>query len=132
MECSTATRLSLSPRGRGDKIVFNGCFDILHAGHVGYLDQARGLGDRLVVAVNNDASAERLKGNGRSVNDVESRMRVLDGLASVDWVTSFSEDTPEALLSALRPDCWRKAATMPKSKWSAETSCAVTAVRSRS
>ena len=96
-------------RGRGDKIVFtNGCFDILHAGHVGYLDQARGLGDRLVIAVNDNASAERLKGNGRPVNDVESRMRVLDGLASVDWVTSFSEDTPETLLSALRPDVLAK------------------------
>ena len=96
-------------RGRGDKIVFtNGCFDILHAGHVGYLDQARGLGDRLVVAVNDDASAERLKGNGRPVNDVESRMRVLDGLTWVDWVTLFSEDTPEALLSVLRPDVLAK------------------------
>lgn len=96
-------------RARGDKIVFtNGCFDILHAGHVGYLAQARGLGDRLVVAVNDDASAARLKGDGRPVNDVESRMRVLDGLASVDWVTSFSEDTPEALLSALRPDVLTK------------------------
>ena len=96
-------------RARGDKIVFtNGCFDILHAGHVGYLAQARGLGDRLVVAVNDDASAARLKGNGRPVNDVESRMRVLDGLASVDWVTPFSEDTPEALLSALRPDVLAK------------------------
>ena len=92
-------------RARGDKIVFtNGCFDILHAGHVGYLAQARGLGDRLVVAVNDDASAARLKGDGRPVNDLVSRMRVLDGLASVDWVTSFSEDTPEALLAALRPD----------------------------
>lgn len=96
-------------RARGDKIVFtNGCFDILHAGHVGYLAQARGLGDRLVVAVNDDASAARLKGDGRPVNDLESRMRVLDGLASVDWVTSFSEDTPEALLAALRPDVLAK------------------------
>lgn len=96
-------------RARGDKIVFtNGCFDILHAGHVGYLAQARGLGDRLVVAVNDDASAARLKGDGRPVNDVASRMRVLDGLASVDWVTSFSEDTPEALLSTLRPDVLTK------------------------
>ena len=96
-------------RRQGEKIVFtNGCFDILHAGHVGYLAQARGLGDRLVVAVNDDGSAERLKGNGRPVNDVESRMRVLDGLASVDWVTPFSEDTPEALLSALRPDVLAK------------------------
>ena len=96
-------------RAQGDRIVFtNGCFDILHAGHVGYLSQASGLGDRLVVAVNDDASVARLKGEGRPVNDVKSRMRVLDGLASVDWVTSFSEDTPEALLSKLRPDVLAK------------------------
>ena len=96
-------------RAKGDKIVFtNGCFDILHAGHVGYLAQARGLGDRLVVAVNDDASAAKLKGKGRPVNDAQSRMRVLDGLASVDWVTSFSEDTPEILLAALRPDVLAK------------------------
>ena len=96
-------------RAQGDRIVFtNGCFDILHAGHVGYLAQARALGDRLVVAVNDDASTAKLKGKGRPVNDVESRMRVLDGLASVDWVTSFSEDTPEALLSELRPDVLAK------------------------
>lgn len=96
-------------RERGDKIVFtNGCFDILHAGHVGYLAQARGLGDRLVVAVNDDASATRLKGEGRPVNDLENRMRVLNGLASVDWVTWFSEDTPEALLEAIRPDVLAK------------------------
>ena len=99
----------VAARGLGDRIVFtNGCFDILHAGHVGYLAQARALGDRLVVAVNDDASASRLKGDGRPVNDVDSRMRVLDGLASVDWVTSFPEDTPEALLSALRPDVLAK------------------------
>ncbi|MDE0348248.1 MAG: bifunctional D-glycero-beta-D-manno-heptose-7-phosphate kinase/D-glycero-beta-D-manno-heptose 1-phosphate adenylyltransferase HldE [Gammaproteobacteria bacterium] len=92
-------------RGRGEKIVFtNGCFDVLHAGHVGYLEEARELGDRLVVAVNDDASAGRLKGPGRPVNALERRMRVLEGLSSVDWVTPFSEDTPEALLDAVRPD----------------------------
>ncbi len=92
-------------RGRGERIVFtNGCFDILHAGHVGYLEEARELGDRLVVAVNDDASAARLKGPGRPVNALERRLRVLEGLSSVDWVTPFSEDTPEALLEAVRPD----------------------------
>ena len=91
-------------RGRGERIVFtNGCFDILHAGHVGYLEEARELGDRLVVAVNDDASAARLKGPGRPVNALERRMRVLEGLSSVDWVTPFEEDTPEALLEAVRP-----------------------------
>ena len=92
-------------RSRGERIVFtNGCFDILHAGHVGYLEEARELGDRLVVAVNDDASAARLKGPGRPVNALERRMRVLEGLSAVDWVTPFSEDTPEALLEMLRPD----------------------------
>ena len=98
----SAVRLA---RGRGERIVFtNGCFDILHAGHVGYLEEARELGDRLVVAVNDDASAARLKGPGRPVNALERRLRVLEGLSSVDWVTPFSEDTPEALLEAVRPD----------------------------
>ena len=92
-------------RGQGARIVFtNGCFDILHAGHVGYLDEARQLGDRLIVAVNDDDSVRRQKGEGRPVNKLEQRMRVLEGLAAVDWVVPFSEDTPEALLEEIRPD----------------------------
>lgn len=92
-------------RRQGARIVFtNGCFDILHAGHVGYLDEARQLGDRLIVAVNDDDSVRRLKGDGRPVNKLEQRMRVLEGLAAVDWVVPFSEDTPEALLEEIRPD----------------------------
>lgn len=92
-------------RAAGEKIVFtNGCFDILHAGHVAYLAEARALGDRLIVAVNDDASVSRLKGAGRPVNPLPARMTVLAGLSSVDWLVSFSEDTPEALLAALKPD----------------------------
>lgn len=92
-------------RAHGERIVFtNGCFDILHAGHVSYLEQARALGDRLVVAVNDDASVSRLKGPGRPINAVDRRMAVLAGLGAVDWVVSFSEDTPERLLAELRPD----------------------------
>lgn len=92
-------------RAAGARIVFtNGCFDILHAGHVAYLEEARALGDRLVVAVNDDAGVRRLKGPGRPVNALERRQRVLAGLAAVDWVTAFAEDTPELLLEALRPD----------------------------
>lgn len=92
-------------RRQGERIVFtNGCFDILHAGHVGYLAEARALGDRLVVAVNDDESARRLKGEGRPVNPLQRRMRVLEGLSAVDWVVPFSEDTPEALLAEIRPD----------------------------
>jgi D-beta-D-heptose 7-phosphate kinase/D-beta-D-heptose 1-phosphate adenosyltransferase len=92
-------------RAHGERIVFtNGCFDIIHAGHVGYLEEARSLGDRLVVAINDDASVSRLKGPGRPINSVERRMTVLAGLGAVDWVVSFVEDTPEALLKALKPD----------------------------
>jgi D-beta-D-heptose 7-phosphate kinase / D-beta-D-heptose 1-phosphate adenosyltransferase len=92
-------------RSRGERIVFtNGCFDILHAGHVAYLEEARALGDRLVVAVNDDASVRRLKGAGRPVNPLEMRLRVLSGLVAVDWVVGFPEDTPEALLEAVRPE----------------------------
>jgi len=92
-------------RAAGERIVFtNGCFDLLHAGHVAYLEEARGLGDRLVVAVNDDASVRRLKGADRPFNDAASRARVLAALRAVDWVTVFEEDTPEALLEALAPD----------------------------
>ena len=92
-------------RAHGEKIVFtNGCFDILHAGHVTYLEQARAQGDRLVLAVNDDASVSRLKGPGRPINSVDRRMAVLAGLGAVDWVVSFSEDTPENLLRAVKPD----------------------------
>ncbi len=91
-------------RAHGERIVFtNGCFDIIHAGHVGYLEEARSLGDRLIVAINDDASVSRLKGPGRPINSVERRMTVLAGLGAVDWVVSFAEDTPEELLKALKP-----------------------------
>ena len=92
-------------RSQGEKVVFtNGCFDIIHAGHVTYLEQARRLGDRLVVAVNSDESVRRLKGKGRPINPQDRRMAVLAGLEAVDWVVCFSEDTPEPLLEILRPD----------------------------
>ena len=92
-------------RSQGERVVFtNGCFDILHAGHVAYLEQARKQGDRLIVAVNDDDSVKRLKGEGRPINPVERRMAVLAALEAVDWVVSFAEDTPENLLRAVRPD----------------------------
>ena len=94
-----------SARRHGERIVFtNGCFDILHAGHVGYLTEARELGDRLIVAINDDDSARRLKGAGRPLNSLERRVRVLESLSAVDWVVPFSDDTPEALLAEIRPD----------------------------
>ena len=82
----------------------NGCFDIIHAGHVAYLEEAKSLGDRLVVAVNDDASVTRLKGEGRPVNALADRMLVLAGLAAVDYVVPFSEDTPAELIDAVLPD----------------------------
>ena len=89
---------------RGEKIVFtNGCFDILHAGHVEYLKQARALGDRLIVAINSDQSVTALKGEGRPINSVDRRLTVLQGLESTDWVTVFEGDTPENLLKELQP-----------------------------
>ncbi len=92
-------------KAHDEKIVFtNGCFDIVHAGHVGYLAKAKQLGDRLIVAINDDESAHRLKGPGRPINPVERRMAVLAGLEAVDWVVSFSEDTPEPLLKFLQPE----------------------------
>ena len=93
-------------RAHGEKVAFtNGCFDIIHAGHVGYLQDARKCGDRLIVAINDDESVRRLKGEGRPINPIERRMAVVSGLESVDWVVSFSEDTPENLLSEVKPDC---------------------------
>ena len=90
---------------RGERVVMtNGCFDILHAGHVSYLQQARALGERLIVAVNDDNSVKRLKGDGRPVNTLDRRMAVLAGLASVDWVVSFSEDTPQRIIARLLPN----------------------------
>ncbi len=89
----------------GEKIVMtNGCFDILHAGHVAYLEQAKALGDRLVVAVKSDDSVRQLKGSGRPVNPLSRRMAVLAGLNSVDWVVSFDQETPRDLIAALLPD----------------------------
>ena len=92
-------------RARGERIVMtNGCFDLLHAGHVQYLESAGALGDRLVVAVNDDASVARLKGAARPVMPLAQRMTVLAGLASVDWVVPFSEDTPGDLIADILPD----------------------------
>ncbi|EQA13820.1 bifunctional protein RfaE, domain I [Glaesserella parasuis SW140] len=90
---------------RGEKIVMtNGCFDILHPGHISYLENARKLGDRLIVAVNTDESVKRLKGESRPINDLDARMAVLAGLASVDWVVPFGEDTPQRLIGEILPD----------------------------
>jgi len=92
-------------RAEGLRIVFtNGCFDLLHPGHVGYLDAARRLGDRLVVGLNDDASVRRLKGAERPVNPLADRALMLAALKPVDLVMPFSEDTPLNLIRRIRPD----------------------------
>ena len=88
----------------GEKVIMtNGCFDILHAGHVTYLEQAKSLGDRLIVAVNDDDSVKRIKGPERPVNTMNRRMQVLAGLSCVDWVVPFYEDTPTRLICDVSP-----------------------------
>jgi len=105
MDAASALDVIAGFRSNGKKIVFtNGCFDLLHAGHVRYLEQAATLGDVLVVAVNSDESVRQLKGAERPLNALQDRMQVLAGLASVDLVTDFSELTPENLICAIKPD----------------------------
>lgn len=89
----------------GKKVVFtNGCFDIIHRGHVDYLNRAKALGDYLVVALNSDESVRRLKGEGRPINKLEDRAFVVANLKAVDFVVSFDEDTPFEIISAIIPD----------------------------
>lgn len=105
LEPAEARQLVGAARSRGERVVMtNGCFDILHAGHVAYLEEAKALGDRLLVAVNDDESVRRLKGTGRPVNPLADRLAVLAGLAAVDWVVAFGEDTPERLIGEVLPD----------------------------
>ena len=107
--CDDPAALVARIRAAGGTVVAaGGCFDLLHAGHVGLLQAARRLGDCLVVCVNSDASVRRRKGEGRPVNPLADRVRVLRALSCVDAVAVFDEDTPERLLSRLRPDVWVK------------------------
>jgi D-beta-D-heptose 7-phosphate kinase/D-beta-D-heptose 1-phosphate adenosyltransferase len=92
-------------KAHGEKIVMtNGCFDLLHIGHITYLQQAKALGDRLIVAVNSNESVKMLKGESRPINDLQARMAVLAALECVDWVLSFNEETPERIYNRLLPD----------------------------
>jgi D-beta-D-heptose 7-phosphate kinase/D-beta-D-heptose 1-phosphate adenosyltransferase len=92
-------------RKDGDQIVFtNGCFDILHAGHIRYLEAASILGQRMVVAVNDDASVQRLKGPTRPINILDSRLYLLASLSCIDGVVAFAEDTPLEIINTLKPD----------------------------
>jgi len=105
------TRLLRGARASGRKIVFtNGCFDILHPGHVDYLLRARELGHLLVIGLNDDESVRRLKGPSRPVNQLHARAAVLGGLAVVDYIVPFAEDTPKELIEIVRPDILAKGA----------------------
>jgi D-beta-D-heptose 7-phosphate kinase/D-beta-D-heptose 1-phosphate adenosyltransferase len=98
-------KLFARAKAHDEKIIMtNGCFDLLHAGHVTYLEQAKALGDRLCVAVNSDASVKQLKGELRPINGLQERMTVLAALACVDWVVAFAEETPERIYCKLLPD----------------------------
>ncbi len=92
-------------RSDDKKLVFtNGCFDILHKGHISYLKEAKSLGDFLMVAINSDASVRKLKGPNRPVNNENDRAFLVDNLKPVDFVTIFNEDTPYNVISELLPD----------------------------
>lgn len=101
-------------RGEGKRLVFtNGCFDLLHPGHVRYLYQARALGDALVVALNSDRSVRALKGEGRPILSQRERAEVMAALESVDYVTIFDEETPRELIAVLLPDILVKGGDWP-------------------
>lgn len=103
-----------NPRAEGRKVVFtNGCFDLLHAGHVLYLEEARALGDILVLGLNSDSSVQRLKGPSRPINKQDERAVVLAALESISYVCIFAEDTPYELIKALKPDILVKGGDWP-------------------
>ncbi|MDP2912933.1 MAG: D-glycero-beta-D-manno-heptose 1-phosphate adenylyltransferase [Candidatus Omnitrophota bacterium] len=101
----TLARIVSGLKAKGEKIVFtNGCFDIIHAGHVEYLSKARKMGSVLIIGLNSDSSVHRLKGRTRPLNKEDDRAVVLASLGFVDYVTIFDEDTPKRLIEILRPD----------------------------
>jgi rfaE bifunctional protein nucleotidyltransferase chain/domain len=103
-----------SAKAEGRRVVFtNGCFDIIHPGHVAYLEDAAACGDLLVVGINTDKSVKRLKGSERPINPEGDRALLLAGLGSVDFVTLFAEDTPLELINTLRPDVLVKGGDWP-------------------
>ena len=105
------SNLILKWREENQKIVFtNGCFDLLHLGHVDYLAKAKDLGDRLIIGVNTDSSVKRLKGKNRPLQDENSRLHILAALHSVDAVVLFDEDTPYELIKKIEPDILVKGA----------------------
>jgi rfaE bifunctional protein nucleotidyltransferase chain/domain len=112
---AAAVRAVRAARRRGERVVFtNGCFDLLHVGHVRSLEQARRLGERLLVAVNADAGVRALKGPGRPLVPARQRAELLAALACVDWVVVFPEPTPLEIVRALRPDVLAKGGDWPR------------------
>ena len=92
-------------KASGEKVVFtNGCFDILHLGHITYLQKAKELGSKLIVAVNSDSSVKSLKGSKRPINNLSDRMLVLASLECVDWIISFTDSSPEKIIRKLKPN----------------------------
>jgi D-beta-D-heptose 7-phosphate kinase/D-beta-D-heptose 1-phosphate adenosyltransferase len=109
LSLETLVRRVAAARRQGLRIVFtNGCFDLLHTGHVRSLEQARGFGDRLIVAVNGNASVRRAKGPDRPIRKAAQRMELVAALACVDWVVGFTSDTPLRSIERLRPDVLAK------------------------
>jgi D-beta-D-heptose 7-phosphate kinase/D-beta-D-heptose 1-phosphate adenosyltransferase len=110
-------RIILRLKDKGAKVVFtNGCFDLLHYGHVKYLQEAKNKGDILIVAINSDASVRRIKGNNRPVIREKDRLRIVAALESVDYVVLFGEDSPLKVIRTLEPDILIKGADWQKSK----------------
>lgn len=108
-------KIILRLKAKGKKIVFtNGCFDLLHYGHVKYLEEAKGKGDILVVAINSDASVRKIKGNKRPVVTGKDRPSLIAALESVDYVVSFNEETPLKVIKELKPDILVKGADWDK------------------
>jgi D-beta-D-heptose 7-phosphate kinase/D-beta-D-heptose 1-phosphate adenosyltransferase len=111
---SAAARLVRAAQRRGERVVFtSGCFDLLHVGHVRSLEEARRMGDRLVVGVNGDARVRQLKGAGRPVLPARQRAELVGALACTDWVFAFGEATPRESIDAIRPDVYAKGGDWP-------------------
>jgi D-beta-D-heptose 7-phosphate kinase/D-beta-D-heptose 1-phosphate adenosyltransferase len=117
IDLATLKRRILAWRIKDEKVVFtNGCFDLLHPGHVDYLEKAHQLGNRLIVGLNSDASVRKLKGESRPLVPQDARARVLAGLSSVDAIIFFDEETPESLIQELKPDVLAKGADYEESQ----------------
>jgi rfaE bifunctional protein nucleotidyltransferase chain/domain len=111
IDYSKIEKLASELKKNGKKMVFtNGCFDIVHAGHIDYLEKAKELGDVLIVGVNSDSSVKRIKGDKRPIVDQKYRIRLLEGIQSIDHIVVFEQDTPLELIKKVKPDILVKGA----------------------